>query len=110
MSTLFQPLSALSGVPGENVGETHTFAADQPLRLDSGETLSPLTIAWKTYGTLNAAKSNAFLLCHALTLDQYAADIHPVTRKPGWWSSMVGPGLPIDTNRFFVICANVVGG
>ena len=110
MSTLFQPLSALSGVPGENLGESTTFPADRPLQLDSGEVLAPLTIAWKTYGTLNAAKSNAFLLCHALTGDQYAAGTHPVTGKPGWWSSMVGPGLPIDTSRFFVICANVIGG
>lgn len=110
MSTLFQPLSALSAASGEDVGHRFTFPAAQPLKLDSGETLSPLTIAWKTYGTLNAEKSNAFLLCHALTGDQYAAGTHPVTGKPGWWSSMVGPGLPIDTNRFFVICANVVGG
>ncbi|MCE9523167.1 MAG: homoserine O-acetyltransferase [Alphaproteobacteria bacterium] len=110
MSTLFQPLSALTAVPGDGVGESYTFPADRPLALDSGEALAPLTIAWKTYGTLNAQKSNAFLLCHALTGDQYAAGVHPVTGKPGWWSSMVGPGLPIDTNRFFVICANVVGG
>jgi homoserine O-acetyltransferase/O-succinyltransferase len=103
MSQLFQPIAAATG----DAGETHVFAA---LKLDSGETLSPVTIAWKTFGTLNAAKSNAFLLCHALTGDQYAAGTHPVTGKPGWWSSMVGPGLPIDTNRFYVICANVIGG
>jgi len=110
MSTLFQPLSALTGAPGDGAGATHTFPAGQPLQLDSGEALAPLTIAWNTYGSLNAAKSNAFLLCHALTGDQFAAGIHPVTGKPGWWASMVGPGLPIDTNRFFVICANVIGG
>jgi homoserine O-acetyltransferase len=110
MSTLFQPLSALNAAVGEDVGQSFTFAAERPLKLDSGETLQPLTIAWKTYGTLNAAKSNAFLVCHALTGDQYAAGTHPVTGKPGWWPYMVGPGLPIDTNRFFVICANVVGG
>jgi homoserine O-acetyltransferase len=110
MSTLFQPLSALNAAAGEDVGHRFTFPDGQPLKLDSGEALVPLTIAWKTYGTLNGDKSNAFLLCHALTGDQYAAGTHPVTGKPGWWSSMVGPGLPIDTNRFFVICANVVGG
>jgi homoserine O-acetyltransferase len=110
MSTLFQPLSALTGAAGDDVGESHTFGAELPLSLDSGETLSPLTIAWKTFGKLNAERSNAFLLCHALTGDQYAAGTHPVTAKPGWWSSMAGPGLPIDTNRFFVICANVIGG
>jgi len=110
MSTLFQPLSALSAAVGEDVGQSFTFPAERPLKLDSGEALQPLTIAWKTYGTLNASKSNAFLVCHALTGDQYAARTHPVTGKPGWWPHMVGPGLPIDTNRFFVICANVVGG
>jgi homoserine O-acetyltransferase len=110
MSTLFQPLTALTGAAGADAGESHTFPAERALPLDSGEALTPLTIAWKTYGTLNARKSNAFLLCHALTGDQYAAGTHPVTGKPGWWSSMVGPGLPIDTNRFFIICANVVGG
>jgi homoserine O-acetyltransferase/O-succinyltransferase len=109
MSTLFQPLSALSATAGEDVGPSHTFV-DRALKLDSGESLAPLTIAWKTFGTLNAQRSNAFLVCHALTGDQYAAGTHPVTGKPGWWATMVGPGLPIDTNRFFVICANVVGG
>jgi len=107
MSTQIHPLTAAKG---DDAGQTHTFPADKPLTLDSGESLSPLTIAWKTFGTLNAARSNAFLICHALTGDQYAAGAHPVTGKPGWWSTMVGPGLPIDTDRFFVICANVVGG
>jgi homoserine O-acetyltransferase len=107
MSTQIHPLTAAKG---GDAGETHTFPADKPLKLDSGESLVPLTIAWKTCGTLNAERSNAFLICHALTGDQYAAGTHPVTGKPGWWSTMVGPGLPIDTNRFFVICANVVGG
>ncbi|WP_245545270.1 homoserine O-acetyltransferase MetX [Parvibaculum lavamentivorans] len=87
-----------------------TFGADEPLALDSGVSLSPFTIAYETYGTLNADKSNVVLICHALTLDQYAASTHPLTGKPGWWPFMVGPGLPIDTDRFFVICQNVVGG
>jgi homoserine O-acetyltransferase len=110
MSTAFQPLTAASNVAGEAAGEAFTFSMEQPLELDSGGCIAPLTIAWKTFGKLNAAKSNAVLLCHALTGDQYAAGIHPVTGKPGWWSSMVGPGLPIDTNRFHVICSNVIGG
>ena len=100
----------MSNAAGEDAGQSYTFPQDQALVLDSGERLAPLTLAWKTFGTLNPQRSNAFLLCHALTGDQYAAGLHPVTGKPGWWSSMVGPGLPIDTNRFFVICANVVGG
>ncbi|MBS0470255.1 MAG: homoserine O-acetyltransferase [Proteobacteria bacterium] len=88
----------------------HAVTLDTPLTLDCGKTLSPITIAYMTYGTLNAARSNAVLICHALTGDQFAASDHPVTGKPGWWETMVGPGKPIDTDRFFVICSNVVGG
>jgi homoserine O-acetyltransferase len=81
-----------------------------PLPLDSGHALDDLQIAYQTYGTLDANKRNAILVCHALTGDQHVANIHPVTGKPGWWQAMVGPGRPIDTDRYFVICANVVGG
>jgi len=93
-----------------DVGQAITFGADMPLQLDCGKTLSPLTVAYMTYGKLNAARSNTVLICHALTLDQFVASAHPVTGKLGWWDTMVGPGKPIDTNRFFVVCANVVGG
>jgi homoserine O-acetyltransferase len=86
------------------------FGPDQPLLLDSGHRIDFLQIAYQTYGTLNADKSNAILICHALTGDQHVANEHPVTGKPGWWSEMVGPGLPINTDRYFVICSNVVGG
>jgi homoserine O-acetyltransferase len=85
------------------------FGADRPLKLDAGVELSPFQIAYKTYGTLNAERSNAVLICHALTGDQHVASVHPVTRKSGWWETMVGPGRPIDTERYFVICPNVVG-
>jgi homoserine O-acetyltransferase/O-succinyltransferase len=85
------------------------FGPDRPLRLDAGVDLAPFQIAYQTYGTLNADHSNAVLICHALTGDQHVANVHPVTRKPGWWETMVGPGKPIDTNRYFVICPNVVG-
>jgi homoserine O-acetyltransferase len=98
----------LAGV--ETGGGTWRFAANKPLRLQSGATLAPLEIAYKTYGTLNEAKSNAILICHALTGDQHVASIHPVTGKPGWWSRVVGPGLPLDPERYFIICTNVVGG
>ena len=81
-----------------------------PLRMDSGAVLAPLTIAYQTYGALNAAKSNALLVCHALTGDQHVGNLHPVTGRPGWWETMVGPGRPFDTDRFFVICPNVLGG
>jgi homoserine O-acetyltransferase/O-succinyltransferase len=80
------------------------------LVLDSGARFAPLQIAYQTYGTLNAEKTNAILICHALTGDQHVANEHPVTKKPGWWINMVGAGKPIDTDRFFVICANVLGG
>jgi homoserine O-acetyltransferase len=85
------------------------FGADKPLKLDAGIELSPFQIAYQTYGTLNSAGTNAVLICHALTGDQHVANIHPVTGKPGWWEIMVGPGKPIDTDSYFVICANVVG-
>jgi homoserine O-acetyltransferase len=86
------------------------FGADKPLRLDAGIDLSPFQIAYQTYGTLNAERSNAVLVCHALTGDQHVANVHPVTQKSGWWETMVGPGRPIDTGRYFVISPNVVGG
>jgi homoserine O-acetyltransferase len=85
-----------------------TFA--DGLLLDCGQHLPAFALAYRTYGTLNAARSNAILVCHALTGDQYVADTHPVTGKAGWWEHVVGPGCPIDTNRFFVVCSNVLGG
>jgi len=83
---------------------------DTALALDAGRGLAPWKIAYMTYGTLNAERSNAVLICHALTGDQFAASDNPITGKPGWWLTMVGPGKPIDTDRFFVICTNVIGG
>jgi homoserine O-acetyltransferase len=86
------------------------FGSDRPFALDAGGRLDELQIAYQTYGELDARRANAVLVCHALTGDQHAASVHPVTAKPGWWSLMVGPGKPIDTDRYFVICANLVGG
>ena len=86
------------------------FGADTPLAMDAGVLLSPFSIAYQTYGTLNPSKSNAVLVCHALTGDQHVANANPLTGKPGWWESLVGPGKPIDINRYFVICSNVLGG
>src|SRR6202008_4365049 len=86
------------------------FGPERPLVLESGKALAPLTIAYMTYGELNAARTNAVLIAHALSGDQFVASTHPVTGKPGWWDTVVGPGKPIDTDRFFVIFANVVGG
>jgi homoserine O-acetyltransferase/O-succinyltransferase len=86
------------------------FGPDRPLRLDAGVALDHVQIAYQTYGEPNAARTNAVLVCHALTGDQHAANANPVTGKPGWWETLVGPGKPIDTERFYVICANVLGG
>lgn len=80
-----------------------------PLRLDGGVLLSPVEIAYETYGTLAPDGGNAILLCHALTGDHHVASPHPVTGRPGWWTRMVGPGKPVDTDRYFVICSNVLG-
>ncbi|UAK22965.1 homoserine O-acetyltransferase MetX [Sphingomonas nostoxanthinifaciens] len=77
--------------------------------LDGGATLDGIEIAYETYGTLDADKGNAVLICHALTGDQHVASIHPRTGKPGWWTRMVGAGKPIDPARHFIICANVLG-
>ncbi|WP_097063356.1 homoserine O-acetyltransferase MetX [Sphingomonas guangdongensis] len=77
--------------------------------LDGGGELATIDVAYETYGTLAADRGNAVLVCHALTGDQYLASTHPRTGKPGWWARMVGPGKPIDTDRLFVICANVLG-
>ncbi len=101
-----RPLKA----PAENAGHVLQLGPEQPLVLDSGRELAPLTIAYMTYGTLNAERSNAVLVAHALTGDQFVASTHPVTGKPGWWDLAVGPGKAIDTDRYFVICANVLGG
>ncbi|MHB1060128.1 MAG: homoserine O-acetyltransferase MetX [Rhodanobacter sp.] len=100
------PAAPAAALPGFRA----TFGADRRMRLDCGVELGPFTIAWQSYGELNRDRSNAILVCHALTGDQFVAEAHPVTGKPGWWDLMVGPGLPLDTNRYHVICVNVLGG
>jgi homoserine O-acetyltransferase len=95
----------------ERVNEHADFVQfAEPLQLDSGHLLSPLEIAYTTYGTLNAERSNAILICHALTGDQYSATPNPETGREGWWTTMIGPGKPVDTDRYFVITPNVIGG
>ncbi len=81
-----------------------------PLDLDSGVSFGPFLLAYQTYGTLNADKSNAVLVCHALTGDQFVAAPHPITGKPGWWHHVIRPGGPLDPASYYVICANVLGG
>ena len=94
-----------AGVP-----ETSTAHFAEPFVLECGSSLPGITVAYRTYGTLDAERANAILVCHALTGDQFVAEAHPVTGKPGWWNQVVGPGRPVDTDRFFVICSNVLGG
>ena len=82
----------------------------KPLKLDNGKNLKNFKIFYQTYGKLNKSKNNTILICHALSGDQYAAGQNPITKRPGWWSKAIGPNLPIDTNKFFVICSNILGG
>jgi homoserine O-acetyltransferase/O-succinyltransferase len=108
----FVPFSKAAGIREVDAPQSLVaqFGADRPLKMEAGTSLSPLTIAYQTYGEINAVRSNAILVCHALTGDQHVANTHPITGKAGWWPTMVGPGRPIDTNRYFVIASNVVGG
>lgn len=100
-------------IPTTSIGlvetQTFTFAQERPFPLESGAALSPVTIAYETYGTLNADKSNAILICHALSGSAHAAGYHAGDDKPGWWDDCIGPGKAFDTDRFFVICSNVLG-
>ena len=93
-------------LPGHHV----RLGVEKPLKLDCGMEIADFPVAYQTYGELNADKSNAIFVCHALTGDQYLAEPHPVTGKEGWWDLMVGPGKTIDTERYFVICPNILGG
>lgn len=91
--------------------QTQYATWQEPLRLRNGAELGPFTLAYETYGTLNAARDNVILVMHALSGDAHAAGRHhPGDRKPGWWNEMIGPGRAFDTSRYFVLCANVIGG
>ena len=96
----------------ESVGfvKTKYFNIDGEIELDSGKTLKEVTVAYETYGELNKEKSNAVLVCHALTGDAHAAGWHDGDKKPGWWEIVIGPGKALDTEKYFVICSNVLGG
>src|SRR5512137_2300369 len=89
---------------------TQEYHHPLPLRLESGETISSLTLAYETYGKLNREKSNAILVCHALSGDAHVAGFHEGDTRPGWWDAVIGPGKALDTDRFFVVCSNVLGG
>ena len=104
-----QPIGPMDQNPPHWTEHQHA-RFDHGLELECGVTLKPLIMAYRTYGRLSDVADNAVLVCHALTGDQYVAEPHPVTGKPGWWDRLVGPGLPIDTDRYFVLCVNVLGG
>lgn len=98
---------------GVGIVETHhvrLFGAGTPMTLASGATLDEVDVAYETYGTLAPDGGNAVFICHALTGDAHAAGWHPDARRPGWWDNLIGPGRPLDTDRFFVVCANLLGG
>lgn len=99
----------------EGVGLVETqhvrlFSAETPLLLASGATLGPVDVAYETYGVLAPDGGNAVFICHALTGDAHAAGLHPGATRAGWWDNLIGPGRPLDTDRFFVVCANLIGG
>ena len=102
------PARTLAGVDG--LRRLAIATPDRPLKLDSGRALDHVEIAYETWGTLSPARDNVVIVCHALTGDQFAASPNPITGRPAWWPRMVGPGKPIDTDRFFVIATNVLGG
>ena len=93
-----------------NFDKIKSITIKQPLKLDCGKEISNFPLAYETYGNLNEKKDNAILIFHALTGDQFASGVNPVTNKEGWWNYAVGPGKAFDTEKFFVICANVIGG
>ena len=95
---------AFENLPGRQL------VCDSPLLLECGRELPRPVLAYQTYGELNGDKSNAILVCHALTGDQFPVERHPITGKPGWWEMLIGPGRPIDTDRYFILCVNVIGG
>ena len=105
----------VDGAVAGSVGPVSTqtvrlFTEDEPLHLELGGTLGPIDVAYETYGSLSPAADNAVFICHALTGDAHAAGFHDGAKRPGWWDNLIGPGRPLDTNRFFVISANLIGG
>ncbi|MEQ9209603.1 MAG: homoserine O-acetyltransferase, partial [Pseudomonadales bacterium] len=100
-------------IPSDSVGlvSPQRYPFDEPLTLRSGKTLSAYELVVETYGELNTAKTNAILICHALSGDHHAAGYHSMEdTKPGWWDSCIGPGKAIDTNKFYVVSLNNLGG
>ena len=105
----FSHNSFLAKIMNKNLN-IKSLLIDKPLKLDCGKTINNFPLAYETYGSLNEKKDNAILVFHALTGDQFVSGINPITKKEGWWSYAVGPGKAIDTDKYFVICANVLSG
>jgi len=105
------PITSDQGSVGYVEPETvRLFTPDEPLRLADGDVLQAVDVTYETYGTLNASRSNAVVICHALTSDAHAAGLHEGDKHAGWWDNLIGPGKPLDTDKFFVICSNLLGG
>ena len=104
-------MSAMSDNQSVGIVQSQTAHFDTPLALSSGAVLPAYDLVYETYGTLNATRSNAILICHALSGNHHLAGKYTAEDKnPGWWDNMIGPGKPIDTNRFFVVGLNNLGG
>lgn len=100
----------MSKISSESYHHSVILGKNTPMPLDCGAMMSDINVAYNTYGTLNKDHSNAILVCHALTGDQFAASQQPVTGKEGWWTIMIGPGKVLDTDKYFIVCSNVLGG
>jgi homoserine O-acetyltransferase len=108
--TFFHAETGTGAAPVETRYFTFGETREEALVLESGQQLAPVTLAYETYGRLNHNKSNAILVEHTLTGDAHAAGFHRGAKRPGWWHDMIGPGKAFDTDRYFVICSNVIGG
>lgn len=104
------PVDAAASVGRVETQRAVLFTESDPLVFESGATLGPVEVAYETYGRLNADRTNAVFICHALTGDANAAGYHSDPSRPGWWDNIIGPGKPVDTDRYFVVCANLLGG
>lgn len=108
-ATQLSPESSQVGEVG--IVRHQDFFSDAAFRFECGDTIPSFTLRYETYGKLNKERSNAIMICHALSGDHHCAGVYSLhDRKPGWWNQMIGPGKPIDTNRFFVVCSNCIGG
>ncbi|MDB6094301.1 MAG: homoserine O-acetyltransferase [Verrucomicrobia bacterium] len=106
-----EPVSRLNAAGEVGLVTPRDYVCSRPFTFKSGQVLPGFTLRYETYGELNTTRDNAILICHALSGDHHCAGVHSAEdRKPGWWDNLIGPGKAVDTNRFFVVCANVLGG